>query len=198
MKNYTISNHSTAINVEDYIRHYRDTEKFIGYCKECGRYNTCWACPPFDFDTEEYISSYKTAYIIGTKIIIDADVIRENTGWERCTKISYQMIEEVRLVLDNKLLELEVVFPGSKAFFAGTCHICPAEKCTKIKGEPCIAPDRIRPSLESFGFDITKTSAELLEIEMKWSHNGILPEYFTLVSGFFSNNKIPSFLSHLN
>jgi predicted metal-binding protein len=189
MKNYTVSNYAKAIDVKNYIRQYRDTEKFIGYCKECGRYNTCWACPPFNFDTEEYLNSYQTAHIIGTKISINADIIKENTGWERCTKISYQMIEEVRLKLDSKLLELEAAFPQSKAFFAGTCHICPGDKCTRVKGKPCIAPERVCPSLESFGFDITKTSSELLNIEMKWSHGGILPEYFTLVSGFSSNDS---------
>ncbi len=195
---YKVAHHIAKINIEDYIANYRDAEKFITYCKECGRYNTCWACPPFSFDKEEYISSHKIAYIIGTKIVINADVIKENTGWKLCTKVSYSMIEEVRLELDNKLLELETTFPGSKAFFAGTCHICPAEKCTRIKRKPCIAPDKIRPSLESFGFDISKTSAELLNIEMKWSLNGVLPEYFTLVSGFFSGDEVPLFLSRFN
>lgn len=187
---YKVSNSIAKISLEEYIAKYRDTGKFIEYCKKCNRYNACWACPPFDFDAEKYISSYETVYIIGTKIIIDADVIEENTGWERCTRASYRMIEEVRLTLDKKLLELEASLPESKAFFAGTCHICPADKCTRLKGKPCIFPDEIRPSLESFGFDISKTSAELLKIEMKWSRDGILPEYFTLISGFFANTEI--------
>ena len=42
---------------------------------------------------------------------------------------------------------------------------------------------------ESLGFDIGKTASELLGIELKWSEPGSsgLPEYFTLVSGFFSS-----------
>lgn len=57
------------------------------------------------------------------------------------------------------------------------------------EGRPCRYPDRIRPSLESLGFDIGKTASELLGIELKWSEPGSsgLPEYFTLVSGFFSS-----------
>lgn len=57
------------------------------------------------------------------------------------------------------------------------------------KTGPCRYPDRIRPSLESLGFDIGKTASELLGIELKWSEPGSsgLPEYFTLVSGFFSS-----------
>lgn len=187
---YTVSHHIAEIDNKDYIAHYRDAEKFIVYCQKCMRYNACWACPPFDFDVEAYISSYKTAYIVGTKIVVDADVRTRYTGWEQCTKVSYQMIEEVRKDLDKNLLELETAYLGSRAFFTGTCHICPAEKCARIIGKPCIAPDKIRPPLEAFGFDISKTSSQLLNIEMKWSREGILPEYFTLVSGLFSNKEI--------
>ncbi len=187
---YKISHFIAKIESEDYIKDYRDVDKFISYCKECNRYNACWSCPPFDFNTEEYLSAYKIAYIIGTKIILNTDIINKNTGWEQCAKMTYCIIGEVRSELDKKLLELETTFPKSKAFFAGTCHMCPAERCTRIEGKPCIASDKIRPSLEAFGFDISKTSAELLNIEMKWSRDGILPEYFTLVSGFFTNDEI--------
>jgi predicted metal-binding protein len=86
---------------------------------------------------------------------------------------------------------LEEQYPGSKALFAGSCRICPTGKCKKITGEPCISPEKVRPSLEAFGFDVSRISSELLNIEMKWSQNGILPEYFTLVSGFFTDNEIP-------
>ena len=99
------------------------------------------------------------------------------------------MIVEVRRMLDARLLELERKYPGSRAFYAGTCHLCPEETCAPSEGRPCRYPDRIRPSLESLGFDIGKTASELLGIELKWSEPGSsgLPEYFTLVSGFFSS-----------
>ena len=188
---YKVSHTITNVRTDYYIENYRDVDKFVVYCKECNRYDTCWSCPPFDFDMEEYISPYKIAYIIGTKIILNTDVIHENTGLELCNKAAYNIVEEVRLSLDRKLLDLEAAFPKSKAFFGGTCHICPLGECTRIKGQPCIEPDKVRPSLEALGFDITKTSAELLNIEMKWSHNGILPKYFTLISGFFTSKEIP-------
>ena len=190
---YMFSHFSVNIGVEELIRFYRDTEKFIVYCKECKRYNTCWACPPFDFNTDEYLTSYQTAYIIGTKITLNKETTDNYQGWDKCTKISYEIIKKVRKKLDNTLLKLEKQYPESKAFFAGTCHLCPLEKCTRIIGKPCIFPERIRPSLEAFGFDVSKISSELLNIEMKWSRNGILPEYFTMVSGFFTSKKITDF-----
>ena len=84
----------------------------------------------------------------------------------------------------------EEKYTDSKAFFAGTCHLCLDEDCTRKAGLPCRYPDKIRPSLEAVGFDMGKTSAELLNIEMKWTEGSRLPEYYTLVSGLFTNKKI--------
>ena len=185
-----INHFSAKIGVEELIHRFRDTEKFITYCKACNRYNACWACPPFDFDTDEYLLSHPIAYIIGTKITLNEDVINHHQDSEQCTKISYEMIGNVRRKLDNALLDMEKQYPDSKAFFAGTCHLCPLGECTRITGNPCISPEKIRPSLEALGFDVSRISAELLNIEMKWSRDGVLPEYFTLVSGFFSSHNI--------
>lgn len=166
---------------------YRDADKFITYCKQCKRYDRCWSCPPFHFDTFEYISAYKTAFIIGTKIVPDTSTMKEST---QDNSLGYRMIGDVREVLDSKLLKMETLLPGSKAFFAGTCQICPHEKCKRIVSKPCIAPERVRPPLEAFGFDVVKTSSQILGIEMKWGQKGGFPEYFTLVSGFFTNQNI--------
>jgi predicted metal-binding protein len=186
---YRTSNIVAVISLEDYIRDYRNADKFAVYCKECSRYRTCWACPPFDFDIGIELSRYKTAWIIGTKIDIDDSVIETHKGWDLCTPVTYRIIEEVRRTLDAKLLNLEKEHAGSRTFFAGTCHLCPPDKCARIKEKPCIFPDRVRPSLESFGFDLGKTSLELLKLEMKWSRDGILPPYFVLVSGLFTINN---------
>ncbi len=180
--------HSIAtLSVADYIANYRDKERFIACCRECGRYGNCWACPPFGFDTEAYISAYETAFIIVTKIIIEPDAIEANRGRERCAEAGQHIIREVRRDLDKRLLEWETAFTG-RAFFAGTCHMCPDGKCARITAAPCIAPDKVRPSLEAFGFDISKTTTQLLQTELKWGTADTLPEYFTLVSGFFTSN----------
>ena len=190
---YVISHSSAIIKVKELIDRYRDVEKFIAYCKECNRYNTCWACPPFDFNMDDYLTSYQTACIIGTKITLDKEVIGSYKGWDDCKKKSYEIIGKVRGNSDNTLLKLEKQHPNSKAFFAGTCHICPLGECARIVGEPCISPERIHPSLEAFGFDVSKISAELLNIEMRWSRNGILPEYFTLVNALFTDECLKRF-----
>jgi predicted metal-binding protein len=183
---YRLKNVIARVETGEYLRQYRDADRFIEFCKQCNRYNACWACPPFDFDTTEHLIKYKQSYIIGTKITLDETLRNEIAGWERCTGATYRIVEEVRRDLDNRLLDLEKLYFDSRAFFAGACHICPQGTCTRITGRPCLYPHKIRPSLESFGFDISKTSSQLLNIELKWSKEGKLPEYFVLVSGLFA------------
>jgi len=185
---YRLNDITATIAVEEYIHDYRDVEKFIGYCKQCNSYNACWACPPFDFDTTERIQGYKTAHISGTKITLDDALLNECTGSQQCKEMSYRILTEVRHGLDNKLLALELQYPDSRAFFAGTCRLCKPGKCMRVAGKPCLYPDHIRPSLESFGFDVSKTTSQLLNTELKWGTKERLPEYFVLVSGFFTNH----------
>ncbi len=187
---YQVNHTIVEIGATDYIRNYRDADKFITYCQQCNRYGTCWVCPPFGFDLDEYISVYEMAYIIGSKITWDKDDIVQYRTPEQCKEFSYHVIKEVRRLLDGRLLELEKEHPGSKAFFAGTCHRCAPENCTRKSGKSCIDPDEIRPSLEAVGFDIEKTSSELLHIDLTWSKDGMLPEYLTLVSGLFTHHRL--------
>ena len=41
------------------------------------------------------------------------------------------------------------------------------------------------PSLEAFGFDMSKTAKDVLGLEIKWSQGELIPEYLTLVCGIF-------------
>lgn len=168
----------------DFIRDYRNVERFIVFCKQCDRYNANWSCPPFDFDTDEYMSGYEKIYVFGTKIVLDERLTELNMNAVQSKDISYKIIKRVRTKLDARLLEQERKYKG-KAFFAGTCIKCPFGECTRPLSKSCIYPREIRYSLESFGFDIGKITSELLHTKLKWGKNGKLPEYFVLVSGIF-------------
>jgi predicted metal-binding protein len=189
---YQLNGITATIEVGEYTRDYRDVEKFIGYCKQCYSYNACWACPPFDFDATKLMANYKNAHIIGTKITLDSTLRNERTGLQQCKDMSYQIIKEVQHELDNKLLTWELQYPDSRVFFAGTCHLCKQGECQRIVGKPCLHSAYIRPSLESLGFDISKTTLQLLKTELKWGSLERLPEYFVLVSGVFTNREIAS------
>lgn len=62
-----------------------------------------------------------------------------------------------------------------------------AGRLIRPEAKPCRHPELVRPSLEACGFDIAHTTSELFGIELKWGTDGSLPEYLTLVCGFFHN-----------
>ena len=188
-RNLTIAHTFIEIDVIDYINNYRNKDRFIIYCKKCENYNTNWYCPPFNFNIEDYISGYEKARIIGSKIKLDKELIKQCQSNKMYTQTLSRIIKSVRLDLDKDLLDAENKYFKAKAFFAGKCYKCHPSKCKRIKGDPCIAPDQLRPSLESMGFDICKTTTELLNIEIKWGKSYVLPEYLTLISGLFLKDK---------
>ena len=174
-----------TLPLAELTRRFRNPEKFIAYCRECGRYGHCWACPPYAFDPSEVLAGYTVAWIAGIRIIPDEALRNRLATPEEATETGREMLTRVRAAIDPQLLAIERAHPGSRAFFAGTCFACPEGFCTRDKGIPCRHPDRVRPSLEAFGFDIGAISSELLHNELKWSRDGRLPEYFTLVSALF-------------
>jgi len=177
------------VAASDYIRDYRDVERFLQYCKACGNYGTVWMCPPYDFDPLDRMKNFRYAHVIGTKILIDEATRSSPTNADEARQISYRLLGDVRKDLDKRLMELEKKHLGSLAFFAGSCTLCREEGgcARKIDKKPCRYPEQTRTSLEAYGFDIAKTSSELLGIELQWGKDLVLPEYFTLVSGFFTN-----------
>lgn len=181
-----------SLPAEEYIRRYRDAERFAGLCRQCGRYGRCWACPPFSFDAEEYLSGFGTAHLIAVRIEPGERLRALCADAGQSEKQGRVLLNEARCELDARLLAMEEAWPGSRAFFAGTCFDCPAGTCTRPSDLPCVRPGKIRPSLEALGFDLGRTAAELLGIELRWSTDGRLPEYFTLISGFFTNHSIDS------
>lgn len=231
---------SVVCPMADYMRGFRDAGRFKEYCKVCGQYGTCWACPPFDFDTDGYLARYENILLVAVKIDVpcrsekmselvksdDSEILPANDGIaDIAIERSMKLLEQTRVVMDRELLEKEAQLHG-RAFFAGTCLLCGcgaaaaggvatggavdasggmfagrgagqgakrgakqgakqgAESgggCTRREGLPCRYPDKVRPSLESMGFDIGKTAKELFGLELKWASYGMLPEYYVLV-----------------
>lgn len=192
--------YSTVCPMPDYVGKFRDTDRFVEYCKVCGQYGTCWACPPFDFDTDGYLARYENILLVAVKIDAPcqsekisglgktdgSEALPANDGIaDIAIERRMKLLEQTRVVMDRELLERETRLHG-RAFFAGTCLLCGrgAEQgsvCTRREGLPCRHPDKVRPSLESMGFDIGKMAKELFGLELKWASDGMLPEYYVLV-----------------
>ncbi len=174
-----------CLDAETYLREYRDVGRYIEYCKACTRYGVCHSCPPFDHDTDAVLKPYHRVYIIAVKINLSQT---EKEVWEAEGDAAYtSLVVRVRQVMDHYLLALEESYPGSKSFFAGTCYFC--ERCAKIDGGKCRHPEKMRSSLESYGFDMAGTAAEILGIPLQWAQDQ-LPDYFVLVAGFYCDDPV--------
>lgn len=178
---YTARDYTASLPVADFIARFRDAERIAGYCRACPNYGRSWACPPFGFDLEEYLSGYATALIVATKIT----PAREGLPFSEAGRL----IRPERVRHERLLLDMERRYGGRAFAYAGTCLYCPAGECARIAGKPCRHPEWVRPSLEACGFDLCRTTGELLGIPLRWSGDGLLPEYLTLVSGFFHNER---------
>ena len=181
LQEYSVQERWVEMPMAEYITGYRDFGRVRGYCSECSRYGNCWACPPYDFDETALLEQYTTISLIAT-------VITSSEGVTLTPETADRIIRRERERLDRMLLKMEreaaVPAHTAKAFFAGTCLLCPPEHCTRREGRPCRHPESIRPSLEALGFDIARTAAGIFHTPLQWGRNGQPPEYLTLISGF--------------
>lgn len=187
---YQIEESARVVDLKDYLNSYHKPDQFIKYCKGCDRYCKSWACPPFDFDTKDYFKPFRSIVIISTKIMPHSslnDWIKEG----RCTmsELYKVLLRKERKRLDEILLKAESLFHGSRACFAGNCHFCKPEDCTKQHGKACRFPEKIRPSIEALGCDVANTMSEVANIKLLWSKDGLLPQYYCLVSAILLTNK---------
>ena len=176
---YTARDYVTSLPADEYIAVYRDAKRFAACCRACPNYGRSWACPPFEFDMDQYLAGYRTALIIATKITpLRHDLPLTETE---------RLLRPERMRHERLLLDLEHRYAGRAFAYAGTCLYCPKGSCTRLEGKPCRHPEWVRPSLEACGFDLCRTTEELMGIPLRWGHGDRIPKYLTLVSGFFHN-----------
>lgn len=172
-------------------KNYCDREKFEGFCKECRNYGKTWSCPPYDFSIVEYLKEYKYIYVTGIKIIFDEDTLNEINTPEKINNYTTETLFVVKNRLMDVMLQMEKLYPQSRALSAGGCKIC--EDCSRKSNIECQHPDLMRYSLESLGFDVGGISSKLLDFELKWATATRLPDYFSLITGLMTKDVINNF-----
>jgi predicted metal-binding protein len=182
---YSTEDFTASLSTEEYIRKYSNSECFIKYCKECRNYGKLWSCPPFVHDTMAELRQYSNVFLVATKIIPD--------GKEIPFSEAKRFFRPERLRLEKKLLDMEAQYDGRALAFAGSCLYCPEGTCSRLSNQPCRHPELVRPSLESYGFDLGRTASELFGFPLLWSTDGYLPQYLTLICGLFHNAASVSF-----
>lgn len=161
----------------DYIVRYRDLSQFLNYCHACPSFGKTYKCPPIAGEWDIDFTQFSTAHIFVDKITIPAKT--PVTAAETITK-------PIRIRLEQELLAYEQSIGGRAFCCTATdgCDFCDAP-CSRLTGTSCRHPELVRPSLEAYGFDLTKTLFDLFGIELHWSQNGMLPDYIVLVGAVF-------------
>lgn len=161
----------------DFVAAYQDREKYLAYCRECENYGTKWSCPPLGFDTEIFLAPYRYVTVAAVQMVFREGVV-SSTPAERVKEVTLQTIMPIKAWFHEAMLKVEREVPGSVTLSSGGCSLCRA--CTRPKGGACRRPERMRYSLDSFGFNLSAITEELLGIKLLWCR-GKLPAYYTLI-----------------
>ena len=185
---YYVEYRTNQIETPLFRQKYQDREKFMAFCRECPRYGALWSCPPLSFDADEFLSPYAWVNLLCAKIHLDSETIRAADTAEKMKTTGWDVVSAVKLNIEERLRKLEAQIPESVSLSSGGCNLC--ESCTRKSGKPCRQPDKMRYSLDAFGFDLTAITKDLFRIEILWCRDS-LPEYFTLMHGLLADRPIP-------
>lgn len=169
---YTVERFITTLSLAEYVPQCVDVPKFLAFCRDCPSYGTRWSCPPHAYDPLDLWARYETLTLVVLELTPNRDVSREEAM--AC------MAREKNSLLED-LLSLEAKCPGSLALSAGNCQLC--RFCARTQGVPCWQPQRMRPSIEALGGDVSLTLERYLGKTLQWTRGGEKPKTLTLVGG---------------
>ena len=185
---YKKSLYRNSMPMSEFINRYQNVEKYLAYCKECPNYNTLWSCPSLSFDIDGYLSKFSFIYLIAIKMDLSKETIEAADTAEKIKSVTKDILWKEKAWLQDKLLDAEKLLPGTTSFTAGGCTLCAS--CARKENKPCRQPDKMRYSLDSFGFDLSAITHDLLGYDIQWC-KGRLPDYYTLVHAFLSPEPVP-------
>lgn len=170
----------------DFVRLYQNQEKYLAYCRECDNYGAKWSCPPIGLDTAEFMSPYSCVTVAAVQIVYHVDVVA-STPEDQVKDVTLETLMPVKAAFHDAMLGVEREVPGSITLSSGGCTIC--RHCTRPGEKPCRHPSRMRYSLDSFGFDLSAITEDLLGIKLLWCR-GKLPAYYTLIHALLERKPV--------
>lgn len=184
----SISYHSHLLSTKDYVRAYCDPPRMERYCRECPNWGRCWTCPPFDEDLIGKLNNYEHTLILGIKRVTPSP---EGVSLDTSTiaKRNFLLIRDSWKVTKPIIARWQQALPESFVFSGTFSCPCKVKDCTRIRGEKCRYPQEMHPSLEAVGFDVAKTSHDLLGIDLQWGDGNTPPPYLVLVVAFLFNGN---------
>ena len=146
------------------------SEEILEYCKanQCGKYNTCWTCPPAIPNIEkmkELYGKYSKALVYNIVYTLE-----DSFDWEGMLKA----LKDSNQIANRLIEHLNSLKLDFKALKSGSCDIC--DKCT-YPNNPCRHPDRAFPTLEAYGINVMQL-AKTFNMQYYSGENTIT--YFTI------------------
>lgn len=147
------------------------SEEVVNMCKanQCGKYGTCWTCPPGvgePAELEEKIKNYENALVFTCKYDL-----------EDCFDFE-GMIEgqkQTRAVLDSITTALRADEVNFLALGCEGCTLC--EKCT-YPTSPCRFPEKVVASVEACGINVVELAKN---IGIKYNNGAETVTYFCII-----------------
>ena len=184
---YSVEYRKNSMPLPDFRQKYQDREKYIVYCRECSRYDTTWSCPPLSFDVDAYLERFSWIGVLCAKINLTEEVIAEADTPEKIKSVGREILLSVKLGMEEKLRRLEKDIPGSVSLSSGGCNLC--AECSRKDDVPCRQPDKMRYSLDAFGFNLTAITKDMFDIDILWCKDR-LPDYFTLIHWILTKDEV--------
>lgn len=179
---YTTLTYEKSISVSEYVENYTDISGFLEACKKCGNYGRIWACPPYDFDVEQYWKKYEVLQLLAVKIVFDPSYTKKTYTPDELQRLIDPILHREKQKISDILFQREQEYSGSVSLSAGSCSRCP-NGCLRTEGKLCRYPDAMRYSIESLGGNVGLTISKLMGQHLEWMEEGRLPHHFVLVGG---------------
>lgn len=144
------------MELTSYMARFRDVARFEPLCRECPNYGSCWLCPPFEREPD--FSAFDRIRIVACRLPVPQRVRSADV---------MEVLSEPRQQIERELLVMEGELGGRAFGFSGQCPYC--KECSRRVGKECRHPDKARPSLEAFGFDLCSTMEELFGRRLGWA-----------------------------
>jgi len=109
----------------------------------CGKYGTCWMCPPDVGDIDEMICRAKKYERI--MVFQSIGQLEDSFDFEGMADAAVKHNAITMAVAEKVGGFMQIKKP--LILGAGACHIC--DRCTRLDALPCAFPDKAIPSLEA-------------------------------------------------
>lgn len=174
---YTARDFTAELPAAAYVARFRDAERVGGYCRECGNYGRSWGCPAVRvrYGGVRHALRHGAArrdqnHARGA----GTPGLRSGTPDPARTAAARTSAAGDGTAIRRTLVRLR---RNVHSLSRGELH-APRRQALPPSGTGAAVARSLR-------FDVARTASELFGIEMKWGSGGRMPEYLTLVCGFF-------------